>query len=75
MNVSANFIGEAAINLTRCPGRAMLYSGMAKGALRLKLWAVSCFFKSRYLMGEILFGKKLETAISGVTGGKSVLLP
>lgn len=79
LKLSADFIGEAAIDSMRYSARAMLHAVMAKRALWLKPWAADAASKQNWCKipydGKTLFGEKLEKAISRVTGGKSGLLP
>lgn len=79
LRLSADFVGEAAIDTIRCSCRSMLHSVMAKRALWLTPWRADLTSKQNWCKipfdGKALFGDKLEKAISRVTGGKSGMLP
>lgn len=79
IKLSGDFVGEAAIDSIRCLARAMQSSVMARRVLWLKPWTAHISSKVNWCRipfdGTVLFGNKMESAISKVTGGKSGMLP
>lgn len=73
-----DFVGEAAIDSLRCSARAMQSSVMAKRALWLKPWTADISSNVNWCCipfnGTALFGNKMESEISKVTGGKTGIL-
>lgn len=76
---AGDFVGKEAIDSLCCSARVMLFSVMSRRALWLKPWMAVASLKSNWCCipfdGMALFGNKLESAISKVTGGKSGMLP
>ena len=79
LKLASDFMAEAAIDVLRCSSRAMLYSITARRALWLKPWAADASSKQSWCRipydGKALFGEKMDSAITRVTGGKSGLTP
>lgn len=79
LNISADFLREASIDMVRMSARAMSHSVTARRALWLRHWNADSTSKQALCSipfeGRVLFGKHLEEAISRATGGKSALLP
>ncbi|XP_068115888.1 uncharacterized protein [Hyperolius riggenbachi] len=79
LRLSADFLGEASVDIVRSASRSMLYAVMAKRNLWLKPWSADPTSKQAWSKipfdGKNLFGPKMDAAISRVTGGKSGLLP
>lgn len=79
LKLASDFIAEAAIDVLKCSSRAMLYSITARRALWLKPWSADPTSKQSWCRipydGKALFGEKMDTAITRVTGGKSGLIP
>lgn len=77
LKLAGDFV-EASVDI-RSSARAMLASVMARRALWLKPWVVDTASKTNWCKtpydGVNLFGSKLDSAISTVTGGKSELIP
>ncbi|XP_068136407.1 lamina-associated polypeptide 2-like [Hyperolius riggenbachi] len=78
-NLTADYVGEAAVDIIRCTARTMASSVVAKRALWLKSWSADQSSRQEWCKipydGDNLFGKELDSAIQRVTGGKSGLLP
>lgn len=76
---AGDFVSEAAIDSRRCSGRVMLFSVMGRRALWLIPWMAEASSKSYWCHilfdRAVLFGNKLESAISKVTGGRAGMLP
>ena len=79
LKLASDFMAEAAIDVLRSSSRAMLYSITARRALWLKPWAADPSSKQSWCRipydGKALFGEKMDSAISRVTGGKGGLIP
>lgn len=79
LSLAGDFVAEASVDTIRSTSRSMLASVMARRALWLKPWSADPASKSNWCRipydGVNLFGAKLDTAISKVTGGKSGLIP
>lgn len=79
LRLAGDYIAEAAIDVVRSSSRAMLHTVTAKRALWLRPWLADPTSKSNWCKipfdGSNLFGGKLDSAISKVSGGKSGLLP
>lgn len=79
IKLSGDFVGEAATDAMRCSARVMQSSVMVRRPLWLKPRTADISSKINWchilLDGTALFGNKMESAISKVTGGKSVMLP
>lgn len=79
LSLAGDFVAEAAVDIIRSSARAMLASVISRRALWLKPWVADATSKSTWCRipydGTNLFGPKLDTAISKVTGGKSGLIP
>lgn len=79
LSLAGDFVAEASVDTIRSASKSMLASVMARRALWLKPWTADPASKSNWCRipfdGEHLFGTKLDTAISKVTGGKSGLIP
>lgn len=79
LSLAGDFVAEALVDTIRSASRSMLATVMARRALWLKPWSADLASKSNWCRipydGVNLFGAKLDTAISKVTGGKSGLIP
>lgn len=79
LSLAGDFVAEASMDIIRSASRSMLAAVMARRALWLKPWSADPASKSNWCRipydGVSLFGAKLDTAISKVTGGKSGLIP
>ncbi|XP_068107658.1 uncharacterized protein [Hyperolius riggenbachi] len=79
LSLVSDFVGTAAVDTVRSSSRSMLYNIMARRALWLKPWSADPTSKQSWAKipfdGKNLFGSKMDTAISRVTGGKSGLIP
>ena len=79
IRLAGDFVAGASVDAIRSSARSMLASVMARRALWLKPWVADTTSKSNWCKipydGANLFGAKLDSAISKVTGGKSGLIP
>ncbi|XP_077306678.1 ubiquitin-conjugating enzyme E2 U isoform X2 [Lithobates pipiens] len=79
IRLAGDFVAEASVDIIRSSARTMLASVTARRALWLKPWMADTASKINWCKipydGSNLFGAKLDSAISKVTGGKSGLIP
>ncbi|XP_068128310.1 lamina-associated polypeptide 2-like [Hyperolius riggenbachi] len=79
LKITADFVGEASMDILRSLSRIMLNSVTAKRAMWLKSWRADMGSKQNWVKipydGVSLFGNEMDKAISRVTGGKSGLIP
>lgn len=78
LKLAGNLVAETLVNVVRSSARATLASVMARRALWLKTWVADPASKTNWCKipydGLKLFGSKLDSAISKVTGDKSGLI-